>query len=89
MLRCAGRVISEIGRLGPLVGAGAHTQRTLTVLKTVVDRALLEWVRAAIWAGMVLRCMHVLPEQFGRILVRKQVCRRLIGESAGAIGFAA
>jgi hypothetical protein len=61
----------------------------LVRLKVDVNGALLQWVGAAIGPGMMLRRVHIFPEQLVSMIVSEQVCCRPIAENTSAIRLAA
>src|SRR5580693_8143494 len=60
----------------------------LAALKTYINGALLDRIRSAVRPGVMFQRVHVLPEQFGRIVVSQQPHRRRIAEKASTFGIA-
>ena len=60
----------------------------LAFLKTYVNGALLQRIWPAVGARVVFQGMHVLPQQFGGIVISKQSSSRRITEEARTVGIA-
>src|SRR5215470_8990653 len=78
--RKAGAVLSPIDLI--------VSMDALAFLKADVNGALLERVRRAVFPRVVLQCVHVLAEQFGRIVVSEHAHGCTITEKAGTLGIA-
>ena len=78
--RKAGAVLSPINLV--------VSMNALAVLKTYINGALLDRIGPAVWPRVVFQRMHVLPQQFGRIVISKQAHRRRITEKASTVGIA-
>src|SRR4029077_3331469 len=61
---------------------------TFASLKTHINGALGEWIRCAVWAGVVLQRMHVPSQQFSSAVISEQTQGCMVTEKTGALGVA-